>query len=239
MLRYSPAQRPTALQPVLSEEFGRDHIRFQLAPAGIGAQIDFAQRALSDVLEDPRLEAMRPGTTEAPVSGEISGVPISGQIDRVVGVDHWDDTTGAFDGRPLAILDYKLNLRSHHTGKAVFGSDGSAPEESQSLQLPLYALLLSQKSGHPVERLTYVGLRTADVKPLADPGAGGPGGRFAREGAEKMERLEEALPRFIREMHEAVSGGDFRCREETGCSRCRIRSICRSCFVTRRYHHGK
>ncbi len=239
VLDLPPEERRQTLRSVLREEFGRDHVRFQLAPAGIAAQIDFAQRAMATLLEDPRLEAMRPGTTEAPISGEISGVPVSGRVDRVAGVHHWDDATGVFDGKPLAILDYKLSLRAHHTGKAVFGSDGSAPEESHSLQLPLYALLLSRKSGHSVERLTYVGLRTAEVKPLADPAADGAGGRFAREGAQKLERMEEALPHFIQEMHAAVSRGDFQCREETGCSRCRIRSICRSCFVTRRYQHGK
>ncbi|MEX2444438.1 MAG: PD-(D/E)XK nuclease family protein [Alkalispirochaeta sp.] len=238
VLRSPPAERTSALREILSEEFGRDHIRFQLAPAGIGAQIDFAQRALVTLLEDPRLEALRPGTTEAPVSGEISGVPVSGVVDRVAGVDRWNGSTGDFDGRPPAILDYKLNLRSNHTRKAVFGTDGGTPEESRSLQLPLYALLFARKTGVPVERLTYVGLRAAEVKLLADPDAGGPGGRFAREGAENLERMRESLPRFIREMHDAVSGGDFRCRVETGCSQCRIRSICRSCFVTRRYHHG-
>jgi hypothetical protein len=238
VLRYPPVQRPAALRSILREEFDRDHIRFQLAPAGIDAHIEFAERALSTLLEDLSLEATRPGTTEAPVSGEIGGIPFSGRVDRIVGVQGWDDTAGTFDGEPLAILDYKLNLRSHHTRKGVFGTDGSSPEESVSLQLPIYAMLVAQKTGMAVERLAYVGLRTAEVKPLVDPRAGGARGRSAREGAENLERMEEALPRFLREMHEAVAVGDFRCREETGCSRCRIRSICRSCFVTRRYRHG-
>ncbi|MFW5694678.1 MAG: PD-(D/E)XK nuclease family protein [Alkalispirochaeta sp.] len=238
VLRVPAGERTDAVRPVLSEEFVRAHIQFQVAPVGIAAQIDFAERALTTLLAEPRLEALRPGTTEAPVSGEIGGVPISGVVDRIAGIAHWDDVTGEFDEHPPAILDYKLTLRSHHTRKAVFGTDGGTPEESQSLQLPIYALLLSQNTGVPVERLAYVGLRSAEVKPLADPAAGGPGGRSAREGAEHLERMRESLPIFLRRMHEAVTGGDFRCREERGCSRCRIRSICRSCFVTRRYQHG-
>ena len=230
LLNTPPAARDGVVAEVVRKAFDSDAVRFQLPEAGLHHHVAYTTDLMHLLLANPALEQERPGVTEATVSGTIGGVPVSGRADRVVGLATWDGESGTTDGAPLTVLDYKLNLREQHRPGAVFGGPSQDPAESRTLQLPLYALLLEAATGAAVEHLCYVGLRTIDARYVL-------GGKRSVS-RDAMAEFRSALPGFLQEMDGAIRAGRLVCREEPDCTRCRIRAICRSCFVTRRYGDG-
>lgn len=222
-LALPPARREAELPYIVADQFQRDEARLLLAPVARRQWIAFAGDVIARLVEQPPLAAARPGTSEAPVTGEIGGVPIAGRIDRIVGVHGWDGSSGEFDDEPPVIVDYKLKLRDKHRPGAVTGGREHDPWESRTLQLPIYATLLGAAAGRDVAAVIYVGLETAEVRPVG-----------GSDGAE-LAAIRAALPEFIAAMDAEIRAGRVSCRDDGECDRCRIRSVCRSCFVTRRY----
>jgi hypothetical protein len=237
--RYPGAERRARVDEAVAEAFNRTGMQLLMPEAGRLAQQRFAAAALGSLLEDPQFETNRPATTEVTVVGEIGGVPVTGRVDRVAGVAEWSGTEGHYDGEALTIYDYKSSLHGAHGRSGVFGDGGEDPRRSSTLQLPVYAMVLEAHAPVPVERLVYVGLRKSEIKRVMDAGASGPGAASAATAAGDYARLRETLPPFLAEMRAAVEGGDLRCDGSSDCSGCRIRSICRSCFVTRRFQDGR
>lgn len=233
--RYPGAERPSRVDEAVSAAFARVEMQLLMPEAGRVAHQRFASVAIGRLLEDPQFETDRAATTEVTVAGEIGGVPVTGRVDRVAGVADWSSDGGSYDGKPLTIYDYKSSLRGEHGRSGVFGDGGEDPSRSTTLQLPVYAMVLEADAPVAVERLVYVGLRKSEIKRVMDAGASGPGAVAAVKGAGDYARMRETLPPFLAEMHAAVERGDLRCEGSSDCTRCRIRSICRSCFVTRRY----
>jgi hypothetical protein len=164
---------------------------------------------------------------------------VTGRVDRVAGVADWSGAGGLYDGEPLTIYDYKSTLHGGHGRSGVFGDGGEDPRRSVTLQLPVYAMVLEANAPVSVERLIYVGLRKSEIKRVMDAGASGSGAASAAKAAGDYARLRETLPPFLAQMRAAVETGDLPCDASSDCTGCRIRSICRSCFVTRRYQDGR
>jgi hypothetical protein len=232
---YPGGERRPRVAEAVSVAFSRVGIQLLMPEAGRAAHQRFASAALGSLLEDSQFETDRPATTEATVEGEIGGVPVRGRIDRVAGVAGLTGADVSYDGQPLTIYDYKSSLQTKHGRSGVFGDGGEDPRRSITLQLPLYAMVLEARAPVEVKRLVYVGLRKSEIKRVMDAGASGPGASSAAKAAGDYARMRETLPPFLAEMRAAVERGDLRCDGSSDCSGCRIRSICRSCFVTRRY----
>jgi hypothetical protein len=237
--RYPAPERRSRVDEAVSEAFSRVGMQLLMPEAGRLAQQRFAAAALRRLLEDPQFETDRPATTEVTVDGEIGGVPVTGRVDRVAGVADWSGAGGLYDGEPLTIYDYKSTLHGGHGRSGVFGDGGEDPRRSVTLQLPVYAMVLEANAPVSVERLIYVGLRKSEIKRVMDAGASGSGAASAAKAAGDYARLRETLPPFLAQMRAAVETGDLPCDASSDCTGCRIRSICRSCFVTRRYQDGR
>lgn len=148
------------------------------------------------------------GRNEIALRYSVGGVPLEGRIDRV------DD-----DG---ALYDFKLGLGSHlSAGKVTAGGD---PAASTSLQLPLYALLWSLHSGHEPCAVHYVELKSGKTEAI--PGA---------RSADAWRELLAALPDLLRAWWDRLQSGDYRCGGHAACARCRVSTICRSCYSMRGY----
>ncbi len=227
---YPPADRGMRVTEALVHEFDTPASRLFLFPAGKRARIEYLSRAIHTLLEDP-LFASPEGGSEVTLSVSINEVALKGFADRIVGPIDSDGESGA------TIIDYKLSLREQHSRAGAFGVDGTDPLACRTLQLPLYALMTERQFGVHVERLVYVDLKKAGIRIIADERADGRRWQ-ARRGFEMYAELASRLPAFLDETARSVREGRFMCREEPDCGRCGIRSICRSCFVTKRYGDG-
>ena len=219
------SRRRGALAALVEAAYAEPLVALTVAPVGIAADKEYAVEAIAALLDSSALEPHRPGRREEALTATIGRVVVKGITDRIVGLD---------DDGPLVVVDYKINLHGRHSANRVFGSSQGDPGTSETLQLPMYAALAAEQTGRPVERLVYVGLEKAEVKVIAD--AAGTGNQ--KKGYQKLQDTLESLPAFLEEMWEAVRSGRLLCDPEPDCSGCRIRSICRSCFVTRRYRDG-
>ena len=101
---------------------------------------------------------------------------------------------------------------------------GGDPAASTSLQLPLYALLWSLHSGHEPCAVHYVELKSGKTEAI--PGA---------RSADAWRELLAALPDLLRAWWDRLQSGDYRCGGHAACARCRVSTICRSCYSTRGY----
>ncbi|MCG8480335.1 MAG: PD-(D/E)XK nuclease family protein, partial [Spirochaetales bacterium] len=234
LLSHPPADRGDRITEALVHEFDTPASRLFLFPAGRRARIEYLSRAIRTLLQDPLFASPR-GGSEVSLSASINGVALRGFADRVIGPIGSVAASEAEDG--VTIVDYKLTLRGEHSRTGVFGVDGTGPLECRTLQLPLYALLTERQFDVHVERLVYVDLKKASIRVIADERADGRRWQ-ARRGFEMYGELAARLPAFLGETRRSIRTGRFMCREEPDCGRCGIRSICRSCFVTRRYGDG-
>jgi len=165
------------------------------------------------ILQDEELAIDAPGESELKLSWDRQGARMTGKADRVTGLE---------DG-PLSIVDFKL-------------TSGSIPTQAQvaagkELQIPLYALMLRERYGRAVDRVGYVDLSDGAVRWIARR----EGSSGQRRTAAAVDELIENLPDRIDAIRRRIKAGDFRCDDENDCSRCGMRSICRRCYVTRRY----
>lgn len=218
--------RSARIRELVEEEFARPDARLLLPEAGRPQRAAYLARVVDLMLERGMISLERGGVSEMSASGRIGGVTVHGRMDRVAGMLDWHGEHGRTDGQPVELIDFKLHLRQYHAKGSVLGGSDGDPAESTTLQLPLYALLLREATGATVASARYVDLSSLEERELTRS-RGGTDPRF--------ETLLEQLPDYVRHVDEQVRGGVFVCRDDHGCDRCRIRSLCRSCFVTRRF----
>jgi len=161
-----------------------------------------------------------PVLREELVQETVGTVPVSGRIDLIL-----EDESG------LTVIDFKTGTVP--TFREIWGSvpGDDAPDFStaRSLQLPLYAVLAEQEIGKPVSRLYYAQPVKDSLKAIADYGSKHRNGKI---GADYLQSITQTLPPFLQSVRERMDGGDFTCTADD-CTACRLRSICRSCFVIR------
>jgi len=161
-----------------------------------------------------------PVLREELVQETVGTVPVSGRIDLIL-----EDESG------LTVIDFKTGAMP--TFREIWGSvpGDDAPDFStaRSLQLPLYAVLAEQEIGKPVSRLYYAQPVKDSLKAIADYGSKHRNGKI---GADYLQSITQTLPPFLQSVRERMEEGDFTCTADD-CTACRLRSICRSCFVIR------
>lgn len=199
---------------VVARVFADPIVRIQI-PRRAEAEITrWYEAIVRRLFEDEELAIHRAGKSEMKLAWHGAAIRMEGKADRVTGLD---------GGGPVTIIDYKLG-------------SGSVPTQSQvaageELQIPLYGLMVGHEFGVSVDRIGYVILNEARVKWItARDGTAG-----QRDTAERVDELIDELPVRLEAIRARIAAGDFRCPEESDCSRCGMRSICRRCYVTRRY----
>lgn len=202
---------------IVGEAFADPIVRLQVPRRAEAERIRWYQAILGEILSDDRLGLDRPGRSELELSWSGNGVALHGTADRVTGLD---------GGGPVTIVDFKLGSGSVPKHEEV--ASGREP------QIPLYRLMVQQEYGVEVDRIAYVILKDASVRWIADR----EGTPRQRTTAERVDELIEKLPEYLAGVRARVAEGDFRCGEEDQCTRCGMRSICRRCYVTRRYGDG-
>jgi len=201
--------------------------RLFLPRTGAAARNRFVTAAIVSLLRDDAVGLRRSGLGEHRLHGKVGGISVTGTADRIID-----------DGATVTIIDYKTRVRPHHGPSRVLPVDPPGPEASSTVQLPLYALLYETTAG-PFDpprdyRLLYVDITDGSIQRVADRD----GGRYPREGAARLPHFLAELPRFLVDTDRALREGDLRCNDDPGCPGCGMRSICRRCFVTRRFSDG-
>jgi RecB family exonuclease len=220
-------ERLEAIEAVSESHLGSTVVRLRVPESVRRGWLSYAPRVIRALLANPAFEAERPSSTESDVSARIGSVTLAGIADRIAGLGTAD---------PVSIYDYKLTLGDHHRASRVLGAGD--PGMAASLQLPLYATMVASQYGVEVDRLAWVDLTNATVRVAADGDASrltsNERTRLTRQ-FDQLQQLIAAVPEWLEEMDRRITAGELYCRDERPCDRCRIRSICRSCFVTRRY----
>lgn len=210
------SQGPNASDPaaVIERVLTDPLYRLQAPRRAEGELRRWHQAAIVRILENEDLAVASPGESELELLWEHGGVRMKGKADRVTGLD---------GDRTVSIIDFKLTASSIPSQRQV--------AEGEELQIPLYALMLRERYGRSFDRVGYVNLSDATVRWIAERDGSSGRGNTARA----VDELIEDLPARITAMRGRIENGDFRCDDENDCSRCGMRSICRRCYVTRRY----
>jgi ATP-dependent helicase/DNAse subunit B len=201
----------------LATAFRRPETRIVLPRRAEAEMNRYYASALATVLADETLGLDSPGRSEVELTYETDRYTLRGYADRLIGPDDDGATT---------IVDFKLGRGSIPSLAAV--ADG------REIQLPLYRFLTERVLGERVERIAYVAIRDTYIGIVADPN--GTGRDRAR--ADQIEEVVAAIPSLLDDIADRVEAGDFRCGDDADCSQCGMRSICRRCYVTRRYGVG-
>ncbi len=219
---------------IVTEEFGRPEGKLFLPRIGTDVREVFFVAVVRMLLDHPELgkaaqQAGRDESTHAVSTRAVTEHKLVLQLDSI-NLKGTADLIIRGDGGDT-IIDYKSRLRPEHGPGKIFPEDGEYLRDSSTLQLPLYSLMYGHGSGRPVNRLVYVDLTSAEVKVIADRA----GNQRVASAWERLQRVLEQLPDYIGRIEEMVSTGELRCDDNPDCSACRVRSMCRSCFVTRRF----
>jgi RecB family exonuclease len=217
--------RSREVAEIVAREFDTPAGRLFLPRIGTEARNRYVAAVVRTLLDHPELgqpvqRAAGDIVTEHTLSHRLDSISLEGTADLIVPGEEGD-----------AVYDYKSRLRQEHGSGKVLPEGAGDLRESSTLQLPLYALMYHGETGRQVDRLVYVDLTSAEVKVIADRR----GDKRTARGWERLQGILDGLPDYVGRLEKMVSTGDLRCDEEPDCSACRVRSICRSCFVTRRY----
>lgn len=140
-------------------------------------------------------------------------VSLFGKIDRI-------DRSSATGGHVL--LDYKKS--GVPTKGAVIGITGHGREvDPSSYQIPFY-LFLADENGISVDEAGYESIEKRKYTSVF-----GDDGYFDDDG---LPAIRERLLDTVSRVAERITGGDYRCNEET-CESCAFRSFCRRKFAVR------
>ncbi|MFP4151834.1 MAG: PD-(D/E)XK nuclease family protein [Alkalispirochaeta sp.] len=227
LARVAAADDSTSISRIVETVFSDPEAQLFLPRIGAAGRTRSITASIATILENDAVGLRRSGLREHRFHGEIGGIPVTGTADRIID-----------DGETVTIIDYKTRVRPQHGPTRVLPVDPPGPEASSTVQLPLYALLHETTFG-PFDpprnyRLLYVDITDATVQRVADRD----GGRHSREAAARLPQFISSLPRFLGDLHRAVREGEFMCHDDPGCPECGMRSICRRCFVTRRFSDG-
>ncbi len=232
VLRSAASQPDGALDSrsiagIVEEQFNSLEGRLYLPRIGAKGRIHYFTSAINALLENELLNAKRQDDhhhhLEFRIAEEVDGVAMTGTADRIISSPEGD-----------TIIDYKTRLGAVHAASKVLPEDVENLRSATTLQLPIYALLYRRHSGRDVSRLVYVDITAANVKVIADRH----GNKRNADGWSRMEEVVERLPAYLGRVVNAVAEGRMQCDEEPDCSSCRVKGMCRSCFITRRFTDG-
>ncbi|TVR93983.1 MAG: PD-(D/E)XK nuclease family protein [Spirochaetaceae bacterium] len=136
-------------------------------------------------------------------------VLLSGRIDRIAALP---------DGE-YVFLDYKR--------KNIPKSKQLTPGEHgpESLQLPLYDLMLREEYGRPAQAAYYVGIESTKYEAVF-----GPAERKSYLDAEHREAAVESVRALIQSCVAGIQAGEYQLPDAAGCENCDFPGICRAKF---------
>ncbi len=190
--------------------------RLQLDPAAYPAAALRAADYLGALLEreSELLEGATVIALEESLHIELTDCPVSlsGRVDRI----------GALPNGEYFFLDYKRK-NIPRSKQLLPGPDG--PE---SLQLPLYDLMLREEYGRPAQAAYYVGIESTKYEAVF-----GPAEHKSYLDAENREAAVESVRTLLHRCVAGIQAGEYRLPTEAGCENCEFPGICRAKFHLR------
>jgi len=136
-------------------------------------------------------------------------VLLSGRVDRV----------GALPNGEYFFLDYK---RKNIPRSKQLSAGENGPE---SLQLPLYDLMLREEYGRPAQSAYYVGIESTKYEAVF-----GPAEHKSYLDAENREAALESVRTLLHRCVAGIQAGEYLLPTEAGCENCEFPGICRAKF---------